>query len=115
MQITCPNCGEVFYTGTESPLREARMNKGLSVKEAAAAVGISEWGLGRLERGDGNPRLDVLRRLSKLYGAPIEHLLPPSDDEELMDREEEEEIEIGGVVGETEDEPEVVYNIEAPE
>ena len=97
MNATCPNCGTQFEveTGEMSPLRKARLVKGVSIAVAANEVGMSHWALSRLERGDGNPKLSVLKSISTYYDKPIDELFPQSPteaDDEEDDEDEEDEV-----------------------
>lgn len=79
LKVHCPVCGADFELSDDedaSPLRLARLAKGLSVAAAAEHVGMSNWALSRLERGAGNPKLSVLKQISAFYGQPIESLFP---------------------------------------
>ena len=82
MYATCPNCGHEFFVGTvpTGPLAAARQKVGLSINQAALKVGVSSQLLGMIEKGRANPRLSTMRKMSQLYGEPIEKLWP--DDEE---------------------------------
>lgn len=64
-----------------SILKRARLAKSLTIAAASSQVGISVRELSRMERGVGNPRYTTLRRMSALYGMPIEELWPEQDDE----------------------------------
>ena len=92
MKCTCPECGHAFevnpYVESDSPIRAARRAKGLTLQEAATALGISPWTVRDLERGKMNPRLSVVLGVCKLYEKPIEELFPDTSDEES-----EEEVE----------------------
>ncbi|WP_276956321.1 helix-turn-helix domain-containing protein [Allomeiothermus silvanus] len=55
-------------------LRTMRKEKGLSLRRASEEAGISVAYLSRLEGDDANPTLEVLERLAKLYGVPLEEL-----------------------------------------
>lgn len=55
-------------------LRTLRKDKGLSLRRAAEGADISVAYLSRLEANDANPTLEVLEKLAKLYGVPLEEL-----------------------------------------
>lgn len=54
-------------------LRDARLAKGQSLKECAAALGISPATLRAYERGDQAPSLPELEALAYHFGLPLEH------------------------------------------
>lgn len=79
LKVHCPHCGADFeLTDDEAatPLRLARLEKGVSIPIAADEVGMSSWALSRLERGAGNPKLSILKKISSYYGKSIEDLFP---------------------------------------
>lgn len=53
-------------------LKAARINKGLSAKEAAKRAGITEDTLYRYEAGKGSPKIEVALRLCEAYGVSID-------------------------------------------
>ena len=54
-------------------LRAARVNRGLSQKEAADKLLIGTSTLQGYECGKRQPRLDLLRRMEQLYGISMQH------------------------------------------
>lgn len=55
-------------------LTAARVNAGLTQKEAAQAIGIAQSTLKRYEAGKGKPRVDVMERISETYHYPAEYI-----------------------------------------
>ena len=55
-------------------LRAARVNAGLSVKEAAAAANISEDTLYRYEAGKVSPKIGTAIALANLYGKSVDSI-----------------------------------------
>lgn len=56
-------------------LREARKIKGLTLKEVAEDVGISEDLIGKYERGERNLKIETSIKLADYYSVPIEYLV----------------------------------------
>ena len=56
-------------------LRQLRLEKGMTQKEAAHALQISDKTISKWERGLGCPDISMLPSLSALFGVPIEKLL----------------------------------------
>ncbi len=56
-------------------LKAARVNKGLTQKQAAALIGCAEDTLGNWERGVSFPDVPQLKRLEKVYGVPYSELI----------------------------------------
>ena len=56
-------------------LKAARINLGLSQKEAAALIDISVDTLRNYERGKSYPDIPVLRAIEKAYGIPYKDIL----------------------------------------
>lgn len=52
-------------------IRERRKELGLNQSTLAALAGVGINALGRLERGAGNPRFDVLYNITKTLGLDI--------------------------------------------
>lgn len=48
-------------------LKAARVNKGLTQKQAASLLGVSEATIVNYERGKSYPGVDVLKRIERLY------------------------------------------------
>lgn len=55
-------------------LEAARINAGLSQKDAADALGISNKTLGSWENGVSFPRADQIAKLCELYGVSYDNL-----------------------------------------
>ena len=53
-------------------LKAIRVNKGLTQKEAAEDIGISDRALSLYEQGKRIPRWDMLKRIIDYYGVSIE-------------------------------------------
>lgn len=53
-------------------LKAARVNAGLSVKEAATAVGVTEDTMYRYESGKSSPKISTAVKLAELYGVSID-------------------------------------------
>jgi transcriptional regulator with XRE-family HTH domain len=56
-------------------LRNARINRGLSVTEVARQVGVSQTVVYFWEAGGGNPRADNLKALCKVLKLPVKATL----------------------------------------
>ena len=56
-------------------LKAARVNKGLTQKEAAAKLGIGEDTMGRYERGLSFPDVVTLKKIESLYGIGYNELI----------------------------------------
>lgn len=55
-------------------IKAARVNAGLTLREAAKALGISDCTLSSYENGKTAPKWKMLERMAELYHAPIECL-----------------------------------------
>lgn len=55
-------------------LEAARVNAGLTQKEAAEQLGISYQTLSRYENNSGIIRQDMIKKMSELYGMPVEFI-----------------------------------------
>ncbi len=53
-------------------LKVLRVERGVSRQELAEALGINYQTVGYIERGDYNPSLELVFRISELFGLPIE-------------------------------------------
>ena len=56
-------------------LKAARINVGLTRKEAAKKIGVSADTLGNYERGKSYPDIPVLKAIEKIYGVPYNDLI----------------------------------------
>ena len=61
-------------TPVDERLNKGRMHRNLSWSELADAAGLSVAGLGRIRRGEVNPKEDTKRRLEKALGLPDRNL-----------------------------------------
>jgi transcriptional regulator with XRE-family HTH domain len=64
---------KMYYVGEN--LRIKREEKDYSRKDVQDIAGISQQYLGEIERGEGNPTLDILYRLSDVYNISIAELI----------------------------------------
>ena len=104
MHAKCPSCSHVFEIVEDglTPLRQARLDKKIKIEEAAEEIGMSHWALSRLERGFGNPKMSVLKSITRFYGKSMDELFP----DPLVDDEEDEPAEapVEEIPGNDEDE-----------
>lgn len=56
-------------------LRACRVNKGLTIKEAANQLGISAFTLGNYESGKTFPTAPVIARMENLYGVSYDEII----------------------------------------
>lgn len=56
-------------------LKAARINKGLTQKEAAKLLGISEDTLSNYERAKCFPDVQIISRIEDLYGLPYDRII----------------------------------------
>lgn len=56
-------------------LKAARINVGLTQKEAAKKLGISEETVSNYERGKRFPDVPVIRKIEKVYGIPYDRII----------------------------------------
>lgn len=66
--------------------RRARERAGLTLRDAAKRIGVSEDGLGKIERNDNYASLATMVRMADVYGVKVGDLLPHSG--EAVDRSE---------------------------
>jgi DNA-binding transcriptional MerR regulator/quercetin dioxygenase-like cupin family protein len=62
------------HTWTRNRFRRARRERGLSLKDAAARIGISPAYLSALERGEGEPSSRIVARIADAYLIPMSGL-----------------------------------------
>ena len=56
-------------------LRAARVNAGMSRKQAAAKINISAWTLMNYENGKTYPDVPVIKRIEETYGVKFEDIV----------------------------------------
>ena len=69
-------------------LATARKKRGISQKQAAAALGVSQALLSHYEKGIRECGLDFVVKVSKYYGVSCDYLLGISDEADTDDRQE---------------------------
>lgn len=57
-------------------LRELRINRGLSVTDAAREIGISRRTLGEVERGPRRPHASTAFKIANFYGYKVTEIWP---------------------------------------
>ena len=55
-------------------LKAARVNAGLTQKEAAKQIGISYQTLSEYERDESKIKLSMIRKMCSVYGFPLEYI-----------------------------------------
>ena len=65
-------------------LAAARVNAGLTIRDAATRLQISDKTLSNWETGKTAPNTDKLAQLLELYGAPLEVLILPKKSAESV-------------------------------
>jgi len=65
-------------------LAAARVNAGLTIRDAATRLQISDKTLSNWESGKTAPNTDKLAQLLELYGAPLEVLILPKKSAESV-------------------------------
>jgi len=61
---------------TQTPLCAARCKLNLSQRDVAGAVGLTQSGYSKIERGTTTPDLRLARRIAAVLGASIDELWP---------------------------------------
>lgn len=56
-------------------LKAARVNAGLTQKEAANKLGVSVYSLINYEKGTSSPSVNVLKKIEELYGIPYHRII----------------------------------------
>lgn len=83
-RVNAPGIRRILDGHEESPratppvgqrLRKLRLARRLTLREAAAGAGLSAGHIGAIERGEANPSVASLQRLTRAYGATILDLL----------------------------------------
>jgi putative transcriptional regulator len=84
-------------------LKVLRVERGMSRQELAEALGINYQTVGYLERGDYNPSLELVFRISELFALPIEAIFSREPfrplSEEIYGRPDVVEVKEGDAVG----------------
>lgn len=60
-------------------LRDARLSRGLTQLELAAAIGLNRAHLGHVEQGRRNATYRTLSSIAAALGVPLQHLLDRAD------------------------------------
>ena len=67
-------------------LKRIRKSKGLSQKELAEKLGVSQPSYAQYERGARNPKVETIRKIANALDIPVEELNPPSNLEKLASK-----------------------------
>lgn len=73
-------------------LKEARLKIGLSQYEVAEALSCSQVVYSRYENGIREPSIEVLKKLSELYGVTVDYLIDNDPRKETIITKEERQI-----------------------
>lgn len=68
-------------------LKELRQEKGLTQKELATMVKLNQTAIGKYERGELEPNLDMLKQLADIFDVSVDYLLGREDDFGVVKRE----------------------------
>ena len=71
-------------------LRDIRRSKGMSLNALADKVGVDYQRVGRMERGETQMTIEMLRRIAKVLKVPVSQLLGENDINQLQDAISEE-------------------------
>jgi transcriptional regulator with XRE-family HTH domain len=71
---------EVVILSIGENIRRIRKSKGITMRELAAVVGISEQGIGNYERGDREPGIDMINKIAAALDAPVHDLIGSTED-----------------------------------
>ena len=84
-------------------LKVLRVERGMSRQELAEALGINYQTVGYIERGDYNPSLELVFRISELFGLPVEAIFSREPfrplSEEIYGRQDAREVAEDNAVG----------------
>lgn len=75
--IPKPPLEQSLYRYVGPRLKEARVARGLSAREAGDTIGCSKTAIYAMETGRSRPDLDRIALLADIYTIPIKQLLPP--------------------------------------
>lgn len=73
-------------------IKEARLNQGMTGKEAAGKLGIAASTLSQYESGKSEPSFEMVIKISKLYNSNIDYLLTgevPKEEKDIKVNDEE--------------------------
>ena len=65
-------------------LRDCRKEKGLSQNEIAKILNTNHWVIGKYERDDVKPSIDVAKKLADLLNTTVAYLVGETQDNELL-------------------------------
>lgn len=61
-------------------IKELRLEKGLTQKEIAGLLGCNQTALGKYERGDLEPSINTLKKLSAIFNCSVDYIVCNADD-----------------------------------
>lgn len=68
-------------------LAEARQAAGITQRELAQAVGVTDQTISNIERGASRPDLETALSIARYFGRPVESLFAPSESTDNVDGE----------------------------
>ena len=77
-----------------SRLRELRLQKGLNMKEAAAALGIPYTTYINYDKGNYEPSMDQLIKFAKYFDVSVDYLIGKTDDPRTEEKQQSDEDEL---------------------
>jgi len=69
-----------MITKISKRIKKARIDKGITQAEAASLLGVSLPSISRYEQGHREPDVQLLHKMSNLYGVPLTYLIGLDDD-----------------------------------
>lgn len=67
--------------GLQNRLKELRAKHGLNQQELGSRVGASRQTISLIERGDYNPSITLVLRISQVFGVPVEQVFYLTEEE----------------------------------
>lgn len=66
-------------------LMKLRKNQGLSQREAADRLGCTLVSYGKYERSEREPSIDMLKKMSEVFGVSVDYIIGNTDDIERLE------------------------------
>lgn len=70
---------EVIDTGIGNRIKEHRMKLGMSQRDLAKCLEVSDTAISAIERGSNYPSIETLKKISDMFNISIDYLLKGED------------------------------------
>ena len=70
---------EIIDTGIGNRIKECRMKSGMSQRDLAKSLELSDTAISSIERGNNYPSINTIKKISEMFNISIDYILKGED------------------------------------